>query len=1031
MWIKILKVLHSKKVQGFYLLCLILLSLGAYRLEKQFMIPHGLEGKYYANPKWQGTPQFEVLDPEISTEQLRDRRSRFSENRFSILWKGFIVIEKSGLYTFATASDDGSDLFINDQRVVDNGGEHGLEEVRGQIFLRPGVYPIRIRYFQAGGHSRMDLFWARGDRPLESLPSHVLTPQPITYRDYRLHRISTQLMTLLKFVWLVTLVCLGWLYPFRWISKSVAIRQHIRAHPFLYELGGVTLLLGFLLTFFFYDVVFLDYSLLTGGTALKPHHVIDPAASALQHEPFIKVASKTYKNGWIPLWNPHSGTGSPLNADMHTGVFFPFHLPLFLSPTAKTWDVFMILRILSAGLLAYAFFRKFLDLSKLPAFFGASAFMLCGHLILNLNMVYINAVVLLPGLLYVSERLLRELCLKTLLWVAILVGLIILGGHPESTFFALFYASMYYLFRLIQEVRSQKPGARSRWFLFLGSCLWFAGATLLGFVLSSIMLLPFLEFVKMGNVGLHEAKYRVGLFGAPRSHIFDLWVPYFWGPINDAWDGANWQYLPGYIGMVVAMMVVVLFLQGSAFRGKALFFSGMVIFFLVKGYTLSSTFNNLIGNLPAFRVSFFTRYFPGEFMFSTAALTGLFLQHLLEGRIRTRYLILSILLGLASLALLLGLYYPDLIKQNKWDYAVQQILPPAVLGLLAGIGTWLQYRKSRKAGPGPWFFTGRLRPLAFSSSPTPKSFALFLGFLLIIELFIWMPKAHYKRSELSLFTGPAPHVKFIQQDPGIFRVYGLDGFLYPNTASGYGLDDVGALNALFNARYLDFSLKLIRPYIGYFEGYNVPNVENRFFSFLNLKYVVTAPWTPPPAPFFTLVYQQEANVYRNEQAFPRVFVVHRAEVVSEAEEVLQRLKETSFDLRKQIVLEGAVEDPNMLTGYNAPLVSNSTAEILTYTPNRVVIKANLEYPGFLVLSDAYFPGWKGFIDGKETPLYLTNYFIRSVFVESGTHQIEFVYRPISYKLGAWLTCLGCGIVAAMWIYSTRIEVRQRNRDNRT
>ncbi|HWP46616.1 MAG TPA: PA14 domain-containing protein, partial [Candidatus Limnocylindrales bacterium] len=867
MQVKILKILPSKKELGFYLLCLILISLGAYGLERRFRIPYGLEGKYYANPRWQGTPQFEVLDPEISTEQLKERRSRFSENRFSILWKGFIAIERPGLYTFATASDDGSDLFINDQRVVDNGGEHGLEEVRGQIYLEAGIYPIRIRYFQAGGHYRMDLFWARQDQPLESLPSYVLTPQPVTYRNYKLNRIATQLVTLIKFIWLGTAAYLFWLYPFKWISRFVKSYHQTLARSFLYELGGITLLLGFLLILFFYDVVFLDYSLLTGGTALKPHHVIDPAASALQHEPFIKVASQTYKSGWIPLWNPHSATGSPLNADMHTGVFFPFHLPLFLNPTAKTWDAFMILRILSAGVLSYAFFRKFLNLQKLPAFFGASAFMLCGHLILNLNMVYINAVVLLPGLLYVSERLLQTLRLKNLLLVAILVGLIILGGHPESTFFALFYGSMYYLFRIIQEIRSRKSKVESPGFSFLVSCTWFTVAILLGFLLSSIMLLPFLEFVKIGNVGLHEAKYRVGLLGAPLSHIFDLWVPYFWGPINDAWDGANWQYLPGYMGMVVAIMVATLFLQGFAFRGKALFFTTMVIFFLVKGYNLSTTFNNFIGNLPAFRVSFFTRYFPGEFMFSTAALAGLFLQQLIDGRIRTRYLTLSILLGLASLALLLGLYYPDLLKQHKGDYAVRQILPPVILCLLATVGTGLLGRKW-SADPLSRLFAHRLKFPTLGSLPSHKILATFLGLLLIIELFIWLPKAHYKRSDLSLFTDPAPYIKFIQQDPGVFRIYGLDGFFYPNTASGYGLDDIGSLNALFNARYIDFSLKLIRPYVGYFEGYNVPNVENRFFSFLNLKYLVTAPWTPPPAPFFTLVYQQEANVYRNEQAFP-------------------------------------------------------------------------------------------------------------------------------------------------------------------
>jgi uncharacterized membrane protein YfhO len=92
---------------------------------------------------------------------------------------------------------------------------------------------------------------------------------------------------------------------------------------------------------------------------------------------------------------------------------------------------------------------------------------------------------------------------------------------------------------------------------------------------------------------------------------------------------------------------------------------------------------------------------------------------------------------------------------------------------------------------------------------------------------------------------------------------------------------------------------------------------------------------------------------------------------------------------------------------------SSKAEITSYTPDKVIVKVNTEQKGFLVLSDAYFPGWKAFVDGKEQKIYLTNYLIRSVFVDQGTHTVEFVYQPISYKLGAWLTLMGCGVIAAL------------------
>ncbi|MCI0528461.1 MAG: YfhO family protein, partial [Nitrospira sp.] len=264
-------------------------------------------------------------------------------------------------------------------------------------------------------------------------------------------------------------------------------------------------------------------------------------------------------------------------------------------------------------------------------------------------------------------------------------------------------------------------------------------------------------------------------------------------------------------------------------------------------------------------------------------------------------------------------------------------------------------------------------------------------------------------------------IKFIQQDPEIFRVYGLDGFLYPNASTTYRLHDVGFLNAVVNVRYIGFSW-LIRFYVGFFDGLNVSNVESRFFSFLNLKYVATAPGTPPPAPFFTRVYQLEANVYRNEQRFPRAFIVHRAEILPNPEAVIKRLTEESFDLRTQVTLEEAVEDPARLTGYEAPLVDGSTAEIVSYGPTRVVIRVHMEHAGFLVLSDSYFPGWLAFVNGMERKIYLTNYFIRSVFLDRGVHTVEFVYQPVSYKLGAWLTLLGCGVVVA--IFSGRFSARR-------
>jgi 4-amino-4-deoxy-L-arabinose transferase-like glycosyltransferase len=184
---------------------LLLISLVIYLPYRYFAFPYGLRGQYYPNPSWQGDPRLTVIDPEIFTAPLNKYRSLFPENQFSIQWKGFIVIEKSGEYTFATASDDGSYLIVKDQQVVDNGGNHGLKRVQGQIYLKAGIHPIQVKYFQGGGAYGMELLWARENKSLEDIPYYVLLPDPVNYGRYKLVRGLGYALGFLKWVWLTIL----------------------------------------------------------------------------------------------------------------------------------------------------------------------------------------------------------------------------------------------------------------------------------------------------------------------------------------------------------------------------------------------------------------------------------------------------------------------------------------------------------------------------------------------------------------------------------------------------------------------------------------------------------------------------------------------------------------------------------------------------------------------------------------------------------------------------------------------------------
>ena len=99
-------------------------------------------------------------------------------------------------------------------------------------------------------------------------------------------------------------------------------------------------------------------------------------------------------------------------------------------------------------------------------------------------------------------------------------------------------------------------------------------------------------------------------------------------------------------------------------------------------------------------------------------------------------------------------------------------------------------------------------------------------------------------------------------------------------------------------------------------------------------------------------------VYENDQALPRVFVVgESASLPVERSEVSAALRTTDF--RQRVLLEG---DAARAGAVNHGSKTRS-AELLDYQPNRVTARVHGDVPGFLVLTDIWYPGWTCTVDG--------------------------------------------------------------------
>lgn len=164
-----------RKAIAVWLLCLLFSGIFA-----GVSFAEGLTGYYFHRAKKNapvvtGPHDYKVIDKKIDFATATWDWTPFEmKEHFSVRWVGRIYIEKGGPYVFATFSDDGSSLFIGENKVVDNNS--GFQEPRwvtGTIDLTPGYHEIEIVYYNWKGSSGMGLYWDTGNG-MQIIPTEIL-----------------------------------------------------------------------------------------------------------------------------------------------------------------------------------------------------------------------------------------------------------------------------------------------------------------------------------------------------------------------------------------------------------------------------------------------------------------------------------------------------------------------------------------------------------------------------------------------------------------------------------------------------------------------------------------------------------------------------------------------------------------------------------------------------------------------------------------------------------------------------------------
>ena len=181
--------------------------------------------------------------------------------------------------------------------------------------------------------------------------------------------------------------------------------------------------------------------------------------------------------------------------------------------------------------------------------------------------------------------------------------------------------------------------------------------------------------------------------------------------------------------------------------------------------------------------------------------------------------------------------------------------------------------------------------------------------------------------------------------------------------------------------------------------------EWRLWLLLDVKAVVTR--QSPGAGAELALKEGDVGLYTVDQ--PRhAWVVGQASLAASDAEALAALSAPQFDPQQTAVVRDA--GAARLDGLSGQ------AQVTVYRPQYLAVEALAQGRSLLVVSEMWYPGWQARVDGQDVTTYRVDHALRGVVLNAGTHRVEFVYAPASFRVGAGISLLAliAVVAATLW-----------------
>ncbi len=690
-------------------------------------------------------------------------------------------------------------------------------------------------------------------------------------------------------------------------------------------------------------------------------------------------AARSLQSGELPLWNPYVSAGQPYAADPNIGFFYPFRLLL----TSSYFDYRMMTYLLIfhyflAGLFTYAL-AKDLGASRFGSITAGVGFMFSGFLISQMD--HINIIfssVWLPLIFLFFRRAVLESKVPYALLAGLVLSLSVLGGHQQFTLFSVYWCAIW-LAVLLAHTRGKKFFFKIG--LFLGMIAVSVGA-------SSIQILPTVEFFQYTQRNALTL-VQASLYNTILTDWILLLFPHYLGAYARQADFLSTVMINEFY---MYAGVITLF---SAFVGSYVWKSWEKRFFLLM-ILLSVIFSaghitplyqlalDIIPGMKYVRV-------PGRFVFwlnlSLPILSAFGVDWILQQMASANKRLSRDAILICATGAILGISFFLFFFKNAPPEIPPEIISLRLLNnlmlsaLLLGLTLFLFFQKR-------WPRNHLFRQF-------------FLLSLLLVDLFAAQWPRHFTtRNVLDVFEHPEI-VTFLDQNAGFDRISFVK--------EPYNKEKWPPLGTLLYGYYQDRGLPWnpfdLEAYARYRKAVDL---GGRFYSFLGTRFLIADGSKSVPEQWVLKLSANGLNVYENSQVMPRAFMVYQSIVETNPEKALEMIRNEEFDPLTTVLLTSG--EP-----FSAPVGANQVT-ITSITNNSMSIHAESDQPGYLVVSDVLYPGWRVFVNEQAQEMLRANYAFRAVFLPAGQSTVYFEFRPPLFTVGlaitllTWFIFLGMGLL---------------------